>query len=141
MPTKECIFDKIISGEIPSYKIYEDDLVYSFLDINPVGIGHTLVIPKEHYERVDELPEETAAAIGRALPKIAAAVIAATGTTAYNILVNTGKSAGQVVPHVHFHIIPKHTKNSTGLPIQWPARPIKKNDAEKLHAAITKALG
>merc|ERR1719401_2504626 len=101
------IFEKIVAGDIPSFKIYEDDLVYSFLDINPCSKGHCLVIPKKCYEFLHQVPEEESAAIGRVLPKIAKAVMDATGTQDYNILQNNGSRAHQAVPHVHFHIIPK----------------------------------
>lgn len=101
------LFENIVAGKIPSYKVYEDDLVYAFLDVNPLAPGHTLLIPKVKYITLDKVPEDTAAALGRALPKIANAVMKATGTTDYNILQNNGRSAHQEVPHVHFHIIPK----------------------------------
>ena len=103
----EHLFEKIVAGDIPSYKLYEDELVYAFLDINPLAPGHTLLIPKVKYETLDQVPEETAAAIGRALPALARAVMKATGTKDYNILQNNGRPAHQEVPHVHFHIIPK----------------------------------
>merc|ERR1719436_628013 len=123
------IFEKIVAGDIPSFKIYEDDLVYSFLDINPLSPGHVLVIPKKCYELLHEVPEETSAAIGRALPRIAKAVMDATETTDYNILQNNGASAHQAVPHVHFHIIPKPNAEQ-GLKVGWPAQPIA--DAEDM---------
>src|SRR5690606_4521477 len=82
------IFSKILSGEIPSHKIYEDDLVYAFLDIGPVSHGHTLVIPKEPAATLDQLSERSAAAIGRVLPRLCRAVMRATGTTDYNVLQN-----------------------------------------------------
>eukprot|EP00929_Paragymnodinium_shiwhaense_P046377 TRINITY_DN23604_c0_g1_i1.p2 TRINITY_DN23604_c0_g1~~TRINITY_DN23604_c0_g1_i1.p2 ORF type:complete len:146 (+),score=28.11 TRINITY_DN23604_c0_g1_i1:24-440(+) len=89
------LFEKIVAGDIPSSKIYEDDLVYSFLDINPLSPGHALVIPKIKYEFLHEVPEETSAAIGRVLPKIAKAIMTATGSSEYNILQNNGKGAHQ----------------------------------------------
>src|SRR3954464_6817826 len=114
------IFTKIIAGEIPCFRIYEDDKVFAFLDINPLSRGHTLVIPKEPAETVDQLSDDAAAAIGRVLPRIARAVLAATGARAYNILQNNGAEAHQAVFHVHFHIIPKHD-DGTGLGIGWKA--------------------
>jgi len=115
----ENLFVNIAEGKIPSYKVYEDDLVFAFLDINPIAPGHTLVIPKKRYVTLDQLPEKTAAAIGAVLPKIARAIIKATGCKHYNILQNNGSIAHQVVPHVHFHIIPKPSKEQ-GLGVGWP---------------------
>lgn len=114
----ETIFSKILRGEIPCHKVYEDDHVLAFLDINPIAHGHTLVIPKEPAETVDKLSDDAAAAIGRVLPRISRAVLQATGATQFNILQNNGPMAHQAVFHVHFHIIPKHD-DATGLGIGW----------------------
>lgn len=116
----QTIFGKIIAGEIPCHKVYEDELVLAFLDVNPLSTGHTLVIPKEPAETLDALSDEASAAIGRVLPRIARAVMAATGTSQYNVLQNNGPRAHQAVFHVHFHIIPKED-DGTGLGIEWPA--------------------
>ena len=113
----ETIFSKIIRGEIPCHKVYEDEQVLSFLDINPIAPGHTLVIPKEAVATVDQLSDESCAAIVRVLPRISRAVLAATGATEFNILQNNGPGAHQAVFHVHFHIIPKF--ESSGLGIGW----------------------
>merc|ERR1719282_1994209 len=129
------IFEKIVAGDIPSFKIYEDDLVYSFMDINPCSKGHVLVIPKKCYEFLHEVPEETSAAIGRVLPRIAKAVMEATGTKEYNILQNNGPTAHQAVPHVHFHIIPKNGAED-GLGVGWPAQALDKGAAKELQEAI-----
>lgn len=140
MPDLDDLFEKIVSGEIPSHKVYEDEDVFAFLDVNPLSRGHTLVIPRRRYKRMEDLPAELGAAIGRVLPKIAGAVVSATGAPAYNILVNVGSKAGQVIPHVHFHIIPRY-EDGTGLGISWPARPIDKEDAVALADQICAALG
>src|SRR4030095_12591679 len=116
----DTVFAKIINGEIPCHRVYEDDRVLSFLDIFPLSVGHTLVIPKEPAVTLEELSDESAAAIGRVLPRICRAVLAATRTRAYNVLQNNGSAAHQVVMHVHFHIIPKYPDGS-GLGIGWPA--------------------
>ena len=116
----ETIFSKILRGEIPCHKVYEDELVLAFLDIFPLSPGHTLVIPKRAAATLGELDDESAAAIGRALPRICRAVAAATGTPAYNVLQNNGRGAHQAVFHVHFHVIPKPNQ-SQGLGIGWPA--------------------
>ena len=116
----ETVFSKILRGEIPCHRVYEDDQVLAFLDINPISPGHTLVIPKEPAETIDRLSDDAAAAIGRVLPRIARAVLAATGARAFNILQNNGSLAHQAVEHVHFHVIPKHD-DGTGLGIGWRA--------------------
>jgi len=113
------IFSRIIAGEIPCHRVYEDEHVLAFLDIGPLSEGHLLVIPKEAKAQIDELSDESAAAIGRVLPRLARAVMKATGATAYNILQNNGAAAHQAVMHVHFHIIPK--LGSAGLGIGWNA--------------------
>jgi len=133
------LFEKIARGDVPSHKVYEDEQVFAFLDINPLSRGHTLVIPRQRYERLDDLPPEVGAAIGRALPRIAAAVCRATGAHSYNVLSNTGREAGQVVPHVHFHIIPWHGPDRS-LGIRWPATPIEEDDAKALRDEIASAL-
>jgi len=111
------LFEKIIAGDIPCHKVYEDDFVFAFLDIAPLSKGHTLVIPKEAVAYLHELSEDAAKALGKALVKVSAAVLEATGATAYNILQNNGAEAHQVVDHVHFHIIPKF--GDEGLAIEW----------------------
>lgn len=133
------IFDKILSGEIPSYKVYEDEHVFSFLDIGPLSSGHTLVIPKERKAQLHLLSDEAAAAIGRALPRICRAVMRATGATAYNVLQNNGSAAHQVVMHVHFHIIPKI--GGEGLGLVWDAGRLGEAEARSLVERMRAALG
>jgi len=132
------IFDKILAGEIPSYKVYEDDHVLAFLDIGPLSAGHTLVIPKERKAFLHQLSDESGAAIGRVLPRICRAALAATGATAYNILQNNGSEAHQVVMHVHFHVIPK--LGSQGLGLLWPAGKLAEAAARELVEKMKKAL-
>lgn len=134
----DTIFKKILSGELPCHRVYEDANVLAFLDINPLSRGHTLVIPKEPAETLDQLSDESAAALGRALPRICRAVMAATGVREYNILENNGRGAHQVVQHVHFHIIPKPNPQE-GLGIGWPAGKIG-SDAGALAARIKAAI-
>jgi histidine triad (HIT) family protein len=131
----ETIFSKIIAGEIPCFRVYEDAQVLAFLDISPLSRGHTLVIPKELAETIDQLSDEAAAALGRVLPRISRAVLQATGAQAFNILQNNGVDAHQAVLHVHFHIIPKYTDGS-GLGIGWPARSLSAAEGKELAAAI-----
>lgn len=132
------IFAKILAGELPCHRVYEDDLVLSFLDIFPVAPCHTLVIPKESAVTVDQLSEESAAAIGRVLPRISRAVLAASGATEFNILQNNGPGAHQAVMHVHFHIIPK-LADGTGLGVGWKTSQLGDGGAE-MAARIASAL-
>ncbi|HTR49624.1 MAG TPA: HIT family protein [Kofleriaceae bacterium] len=124
----DTIFGKILRNEIPCHRVYEDDQVVAFLDVNPLSRGHTLVIPREPAETLDELSSDSAAALGRALPRIARAILAATGARAYNVLQNNGAEAHQAVRHVHFHIIPKHADGS-GLGIGWTTQKLEGADA------------
>lgn len=139
MSATETIFDKILDGSIPCHRVYEDEHVLAFLDINPLSPGHTLVIPKERAAEVHQLSDDAGAAIGRVLPRIARAVKAATGAPAYNILQNNGKGAHQAVFHVHFHIIPKI--DDKGLGIGWAAGSLSPEDAAGLLASIQEELG
>lgn len=135
----ETIFSKIIAGEIPCHKVYEDERVFAFLDINPLSRGHTLVIPKEPAPTLGELSDESAAAIGRVLPRLCRAVAKATGTDQYNVLQNNGPRAHQAVFHVHFHIIPKPNETE-GLGVRWPAGALDATDAAQLAQDIAAAL-
>ena len=136
----DTIFAKIIAGEIPCHRVYEDEHALAFLDVNPLSVGHTLVIPKEPAETLDALSAESAAAIGRVLPRLCRAVIQATGATAYNVLQNNGSAAHQVVLHVHFHIIPKYSDGS-GLGIGWPATSLDHQKGADLARKIAKLCG
>jgi histidine triad (HIT) family protein len=133
----ETVFAKILRGEIPCHRVYEDAAVLAFLDVNPLSRGHTLVIPKEPAATLDQLSDDAAAAIGRALPRIARAVLAATGARAFNVLQNNGAEAHQAVFHVHFHIIPK-LDDGTGLGIGWKTHPLA--DGAELARAIAARL-
>lgn len=132
----ETIFSKIIRGEVPCQKVYEDEHVLAFLDISPLSRGHTLLIPKQEVATVAELSDESAAAIGRVLPRLCRAVVKATGTQEYNILQNNGPGAHQAVFHVHFHIIPKPSTDS-GLGIVWRPHQLDERDAETLANEIS----
>lgn len=137
--SERTIFDKILAGEIPCRKLYEDDDVLAILDIFPLSDGHCLVIPKERKAYLHELSDRSAAAIGRVLPRIARAVLAATGASAYNLLQNNGAAAHQAIYHVHFHIIPKF--EGRGLGIGWSPGSLDPGRGDTLEAAIRAALG
>jgi histidine triad (HIT) family protein len=117
----ESIFTRIIRGEIPCERVFENDHLLAFLDIAPLSEGHTLVVPKQQVERLEDLRPEDVAEIARHLGGIARRILAATGAQGYNILLNTGRVAGQEVPHVHFHIIPRRAGD--GLGYRWNAKP------------------
>ncbi len=135
----ETVFSKILRGEIPCHKLYEDERVLAFLDIAPLARGHAVVIPKEPAETLDLLSDEAAAAIGRVLPRLCRALQSATGTKDFNVLQNNGRSAHQAVDHVHFHIIPKPNERE-GLGVEWPAGKLDheaaKAFAERVRAAL-----
>lgn len=132
----QTLFSRIIAGEIPCHKVYEDEHVLAFLDISPLSLGHTLVVPKEDAATLAELSPESAAALGRALPPICRGICAATGAQAYNVLVNNGEAAGQIIAHVHVHVIPKI--DETGLVLRWPTGELE--DGPELAAKIARCI-
>lgn len=115
----ETIFSKIISGEIPSFKIYENDYVYAFLDISQVSKGHTLLVPKKPSANIFETDEETMKHIGVALPKVANAIKKAFHPDGLNIIQNNGEYADQSVFHIHFHLIPRYDNDIDGFGYKW----------------------
>jgi histidine triad (HIT) family protein len=135
----ETIFSRILRGEIPCARVYEDEHVLAFLDIGPLSAGHTLVIPKEPAATLDQLSDESAAALGRVLPRLCRAVMKATGTPDYNVLQNNGALAHQAVHHVHFHIIPRPNA-AEGLGITWRAGQLDSGAASQLAAKIAAAI-
>jgi histidine triad (HIT) family protein len=123
----DCVFCAIAAGEIPCFKVYEDELALAYLDINPFSEGHTLVIPKAHTTGLLDTPEETLAALLARVKKVAAHLKSALGCDGFHILQNNGAAAGQTVGHIHFHIVPRRN----GDPIEFANRP---GDMEKLKA-------
>jgi histidine triad (HIT) family protein len=134
----ESIFTRIMRGDIPCHRVYEDEHVFAFLDIGPLSEGHTLVVPREQAATLDRLSDESAAAIGRVLPRLCRAVMAATGAQDFNVLQNNGLLAHQAVPHVHFHIIPRHAE--AGLGIEWPAGKLESAHGAALARRIAEAI-
>ena len=135
----DTIFTRIIAGELPCHRVYEDDKVLAFLDIGPLSPGHTLVIPKEPAETLDQLSDDSAAALGRVLPRLSRAVLRATGAQDFNVLQNNGAAAHQAVGHVHFHIIPKFS-DGAGLGIDWSAGSLSPEAGDRLAQAIAAQL-
>ncbi len=134
----DCVFCKIGAGEIPSFMVYEDDFVFAFMDVGPLAEGHLLVIPKDHYGRLEEMPGELVGRIAECLPKLAAAVIEASGCEGYNVLQNNGVCAGQAVAHVHFHIIPRC--QGDGLGYRWNAGTYAEGGDKAMHEKLLAAL-
>ncbi|CXR68492.1 TPA: HIT family protein [Staphylococcus aureus] len=128
----ETIFGKILTGEIPSFKVYEDDYVYAFLDISQVTKGHTLLIPKKASANIFETDEETMKYIGAALPKVANAIKRAFNPDGLNIIQNNGEFADQSVFHIHFHLIPRYENDIDGFGYKWETHEdILDNDAKQ----------
>jgi histidine triad (HIT) family protein len=104
----DCLFCKIVAKQIPSEIVYEDEKAVAILDINPVNPGHTLVITKVHSDNMDVAADADLAALVTAVKKLAPLIVAATGADGWNLEANNGNAAGQVVPHTHWHIVPRH---------------------------------
>src|SRR3989344_3938720 len=127
-----CIFCKIIKGEIPSTKVYEDAETLAFLDIKPVNPGHTLVIPKKHYVDIHDMPDDAVAKVSVVAKKIADAFLKV-GVKGVNIGMNNGKAAGQVVSHAHVHVMPRYGTDSFSL---WVGREYDGNERELVAGKI-----
>lgn len=123
---EDCLFCKIVRGEIPSHKVYEDEAFVAFLDINPVNPGHTLIVPKEHSENILDMSEAPLTGIGAIIQKIARAVKTATEADGINVTMNNGQAAGQLVPHAHTHVIPRISADGYE---QWKGK-VKPTDEE-----------
>lgn len=134
----DCIFCKIVKGEIPCTKIYEDQLILAFLDIMPANKGHCLVMPKNHYETFTEIPPNELSDLFVAAQKVSKAISSALGNKGYNILVNNDKTAGQLIPHAHIHIIPRFRGDRIRL--SWGHKKYKGKEIEKIKEKIVKFL-
>lgn len=134
---EECIFCKIIKGEIPSLKIYEDEHTYAFLDISPNNPGHTLVVPKKHYVDIVDIPEEEYCHIASTVKKISTALLEGTEATGVNTIMNNRKDAGQLVFHAHVHVIPRIPNDGFE---HWPAGKYAEGEAESVQEKIVSFL-
>lgn len=137
----DCLFCKIVAGEIPSLKVYEDEHVFAFMDIMPLSKGHTLLVPKKHCQDLFEMPEDVAANLYKAAPKVANAIKAAFDPKGMNTVNNNGAFAGQSVFHYHLHLIPRYDEND-GLKVQWLSRQdeFSKEQLEEISASIQENL-
>ena len=134
---QDCIFCNIVSGEIPSHKVYEDSDVLAFLDRSPVNPGHTLVIPKVHHKDLLDMPPELGAKVMNAIQKIAPAVLKGVGADSFNLGVNNGSTAGQIVFHTHFHIMPRFRDDGHKL---WHGKVTGQDEFTKVADSIRKHL-
>lgn len=132
----DCIFCKIVSGEAPAYRVYEDEMTLAFLDINPVADGHTLVVPKHHEARVERLPPEYYDAVWAAVRRLVPPIEAAMGASATNIDVHNGRAAGQLIPHVHVHIVPRRTPGGVLTDVAQRVRPRSREYFEEIAGRI-----
>ena len=127
---EQCIFCKIVKGDIPCTKLYEDRQVLSFLDIMPAAKGHALVIPKNHYATLLDMPHEELKLVAEVMQKVAAAtMVALPGVEGFNVLQSNNEAAGQVVPHVHFHIIPRQKEDR--LNFEWEQEKAEMEELKK----------
>ena len=133
----DCIFCKIIAGELPCHKIYEDDNFLAFLDIEPISKGHTLIVPKEHYDVFAETPADLLAEMIKVVQKIGNAVQKSTNADGFNVGLNNGAAAGQIIMHTHFHIIPRF--NNDGLHT-WPSVECSEGEFKQINKDIKNNL-
>lgn len=133
----DCVFCKIINGELPCSKVYEDEQVVAFLDIHPTRPGHTLVVPKTHCADVLDCHPDMLAQMAKVARKIAPAIIKATGSDGFNLSANNGRSAGQIIFHLHMHIIPR--KSDDGLR-PWGHRDYQEGEMENIAEQISNVI-
>ena len=133
-----CIFCDILEGKREGHIVYEDEKHIAFLDKYPIDDGHTLVIPKKHYERITDMDSNDVGELFSLIPKIAKAVLLGAGADAFSLAQNNGKAAKQIIPHVHVHIIPRYNDKGT----VWTKRQIPSDDvlselSQKIKAILT----
>ena len=131
----DCIFCKIVAGEIPAQKVYEDDNALAFLDVSPTAQGHTLVIPKKHFENIFDIDDDDLKELAVAIKKVSNLIKKNLGATGINIMNNNGVDAHQAVPHLHFHIIPRLPNDHL---LSWPE--VEKNYKEENFEEIAKKI-
>ncbi|MBI2208748.1 HIT family protein [Candidatus Woesearchaeota archaeon] len=134
----DCIFCKIVKGDIPAAKVYEGSKFIAFLDISPANKGHVLIIPKEHYERLEEMPNPDGKEFGELQVKIAKAVMKATNAEGFNLLLNNGKAAGQEVMHAHMHIQPRF--GTDDFHYKWTHKKYEEGEMKQFQEKIRKFI-
>ena len=130
---ENCIFCRIAKGEIPALKVYEDDALVAFLDIQPANPGHTLVVSKKHFPTFVETPDEELGIMIQAAKRLGRSASAAVGAEGFNIIVNNGPVAGQIIPHVHIHIIPRFEDDGHR---HWAKKSVSQEDMNAIAAKI-----
>ena len=135
----DCIFCKIVNGEIPCYKVYEDAEVLAFLDISQTTKGHTLVIPKEHFDNILYCPEDLLGKVIRVAQKIAQAEVTTLGAQGVNIIINTNEVAGQTIMHFHVHVIPRYSDNDK-LRLEFLSNKLEKLNLPSIAEDISKSI-
>lgn len=135
----ECIFCKIAAKELPASVVYEDSKVITFLDIEPATKGHTIVVPKNHYATLTEIPDSVLAEVAKAIKQVSKAVLKATKAQGFNLLQSNGSKAGQVVMHAHFHIIPRYSGDGLTLG-KFSQGKLEQEEAKELTKAIRQAM-
>jgi histidine triad (HIT) family protein len=134
----DCLFCKIVQGEIPSARVLETDQALAFLDINPLNQGHVLIVPRDHHANLLDLPDDLAAQTAALLPRLARAVKLATGADGLNVVVNIGEVAGQTIHHIHWHVIPRFLGDPVHWP--WPQGRYVGDELSQMQASIQQAL-
>ena len=130
----DCVFCKIISGDLPVQKVYDGEKVIAFLDIKPIAWGHVLVVPRDHHATWLDLPKELVTELALESQKIAAAAVKAARADGFNLLMNNDRCAGQAIPHVHFHIVPRKPKDS--IKFNWATTDSEAGELELIASAI-----
>lgn len=133
----DCLFCRIIAKQIPCFKVYEDEDSLAFLDIKPVNPGHTLVVPKKHYDDFLAIPKEETEKMMRVMKKIAPAVLAGVKAQGFNLNLNNGRAAGQLISHLHWHIVPRFAGDGHDL---WSGRDYAEGEAERILHSIRDSL-
>ena len=133
-----CIFCDILDGKRDGHILYEDDSHIAFLDKYPIDVGHSLVIPRKHHEKITDMTPQNVGNVFSLVPKIASAILDATGADAFSLGQNNGRAAKQIIPHVHIHIIPRYNHKGT----VWTKRQISNDDelselAKKIRNVLT----
>ena len=134
MKDANCIFCKIASGEIPSKTLYEDDNFRVILDLGPATKGHALILPKEHYANLYELPEDAAGEVMKLAKKMAAKMTERLGCEGFNLVQNNGELAGQTVFHFHMHMIPRY--QADGQKIGWSPKEVTQEELDEIKNTI-----
>ena len=138
MRDNNCIFCKIAAGEIPSKTIYEDDKFRVILDLGPATKGHALILPKNHYANLYELPEDTAGDVMKLAKKMATVMTEKLGCQGFNLMQNNGETAGQTVFHFHMHLIPRYEDMDNSSLLKWEPVEVSSDELKEIAEAIKK---